>query len=152
MGNIYWIRYLTAVDPLLSTSSAVQTYHHLTSGSVEIPLLNTAKNSSFIGEEPVRFASLVTSSLVTYAVQGIITFTNVLQEHNTVVVVCCTIEWEPDITCTWKQGRKNVVMFMCSICKSQCVRGDNHCIFVSVTNLNPEYGRSEFQGVNKHCI
>ena len=27
-----------AVDPFLSTSSAVHTYHHPTSGSVEIPL------------------------------------------------------------------------------------------------------------------
>ena len=108
--DVHWIRYLAAVDPILSTSSAVQTYHHLISGSVEIPLLTTAGNSSSIGKEPVPIASPIfsnirwtrfaTSSLVSYTVQGIIP--NVLQGHTTVVLVCCTIEWEPDITCTWE--------------------------------------------------
>ena len=53
--DIHWIRYLTAVDPILSTSSAVQTYHHLISGSVEIPLPLLAGNSSSIGKVPVPF-------------------------------------------------------------------------------------------------
>ena len=101
LGNIYWISYLTAVDSILSTSSAVQTYHHLISGSVEIPLLITAGNSSSIGEEPVTVARLfATSSLVSYTVKSIISFTNVLQGHTTVVLVCCTIKWKPEITCT----------------------------------------------------
>ena len=101
--NIHWIRYFTAIDPILSTSSAVQTYHHLFSGSVEIPLLTTAGNSSSIGKEPVRVARLfATSSLVSYTVKSIISFPNVLQGHTTVVLVCSTIEWEPDITCTWE--------------------------------------------------
>ena len=39
-----------------------------------------------------------TSSLVSHTEQGIITFTNLLQVHKTVVLVCCTSEWEPD-TC-----------------------------------------------------
>ena len=103
LGNIHWIMYLTAVDPILSTLSAVQTYHHLISGSVEIPLLTTAENSSSIGKVPVPFGRLfVTSSLVSYTEKGIIPFTNVLQGHTTVVLVCSTIEWEPDITCTWE--------------------------------------------------
>ena len=108
------IRYLTAVYPFLSTSSVVQTYHHLTSGSVEIPLLAWwifTVNFSSIGEEPVPHVmphsihiTMATSSLVSYAKQGItITFTNVLQDHITVVLVCCISEWEPDITCTWKK-------------------------------------------------
>ena len=101
--DIHWIRYLTAVDPILSTSSAVQTYRHLLSSSVEIRQLTTAGNSSSIGKVSVSFGRPIwfaTSSLVSYTVQGIIPFTNVLQGHTTVVLVCCTIEWEPDITCT----------------------------------------------------
>ena len=108
--NVHWIRYLTVVDSILSILSAVQTYHHLISGSVEIPLVTTAGNSSSIGKEPVPIVSPIfsnirwfaTSSLVSYTVQGIIPFTNVLQGHTTVVLVCSTIEWEPDITCTWE--------------------------------------------------
>ena len=38
LGNIHCIRYLTAVDPFHSTSSAVYKYHHLTPGAVEIPV------------------------------------------------------------------------------------------------------------------
>ena len=53
LGNIYWIQYLTAVDPILSTSSTVQTYHHLISVSVEISIAVTAENSSSIEKEPV---------------------------------------------------------------------------------------------------
>ena len=59
VDNIRWIRYLTAVDPLLSTSSAVQIHHRLTSGSIEIPLLSWCAinsptgNFSPIGKEPV---------------------------------------------------------------------------------------------------
>ena len=100
LGNIHWSSYLTAVDAIHRTSSAVQTYHHLTSGSVEIPLLTTAGNSSSIGEEPVSFARLIATS--SYTEKRIISFTNVLQGHTTVVLVCCTIEWKPDITCTWE--------------------------------------------------
>ena len=108
LGNIHCIRYLTAVGPLLSTSFALQTYIHLTSGSVEVQLASWTKNSSSIGEEPVPYGRPIftnirrsaTSSLVSSTEQGIITFTNVLQGHNTVVLVCYTSEWEPDITCT----------------------------------------------------
>ena len=55
LGNIHCIRYLAAVDPFLSTSSPVQRYYHMTSGSVEIPLnlIIYTGNSSSIGEEPV---------------------------------------------------------------------------------------------------
>ena len=111
LGNIHWIRYLTAVDPILSTLSAIQSYHHLFSGSVEIRLLIIAGNSSSIGKVPVPFGGPIlisirwfaTSSLVSYTEKGIvIPFTNVLQGYTTVVLVCCTIEWEPDITCTWE--------------------------------------------------
>ena len=82
------------VDPLLSTSSTFQTYHHLTSGSVEIPLAITAGNSSSIGKEPVSDIKwrLTTSSEVSHAEQATSIITNVLQGHNTVVLVCCTIE------------------------------------------------------------
>ena len=103
LGNIQWISYLAVVDAIHHTSSAVQTYHHLTSGSVEIPLLITAWNFSSIGEEPVSAARLIAGChYVSYTVKSIITFTNVLQGHTTVVLVCCTIEWKPDITCTWE--------------------------------------------------
>ena len=89
------------VDPILSTLFAVQTYLHLISGSVEIPLVTTAGNSSSIGKEPVPIARPVftsirwsaTSSLVSYTEKGIvISFTNVLQGHTTVVLVYCIIE------------------------------------------------------------
>ena len=103
--NIHWIRYLTAVDPILSTSPPLQTYHTLTSWSDEVPWVTRTGNSSSIGEEPVSYGKSpsgisirrsATSSLVSQAEQGIITFTNVLQGHKTVVLVCYTSEWEPD--------------------------------------------------------
>ena len=87
----------------------VHTNHHLTSGSVEIPLPTCTGNSSSIGEEPVPYSRLSTTS--SYAEQGIIiTFTNNLQHHDTVVVVCCTIEGEPDITFSWEGRDINVTM------------------------------------------
>ena len=108
--NIHWNRYLTAVDPLLSTSSTVQTYHHLTSGGVEIQHgTKVAGNSRSIGKVPVSqgkpipsIRTYATSSKVSHTEQSSIIFTNVLQGQETVVLVCCTIEWEPDITCTWE--------------------------------------------------
>ena len=104
-----FIRYHTVVNSILSTSPPVQKYHHITSGSVEVPLPITARNSSSIGKVPVpygkpRFTSMrrsATNRLVSYAEQGIIIiFTNVLQGHDTVVLVCFTIQWEPN-TSTW---------------------------------------------------
>ena len=103
LGNNHCITYFTAVDSFLSTSPPLQTHYTLTSGSVEVPLDTTARNSSSIGEEPVPSGSWsngirrsATSSLVSYTDQGIITFTNVLQGHKAVVLVCYTSEWEPD--------------------------------------------------------
>ena len=83
LGNIHWIRYHTAVDPIHSTSSAVQMYPQFTFGSVEIPQLITAGNFSSIGKKPVLFAITIrfstTSSEFSPAEQGTIpTFTNVL--------------------------------------------------------------------------
>ena len=46
-------RYMTAVNSICSTSPSMQKYAHLTSGSVEVPLVSTARNSSSIREEPV---------------------------------------------------------------------------------------------------
>ena len=103
LGNIHFIRYLTTVDSFLSTSPPLQTHYTLTSGSVKVPLVTTGKNFSSTGEPPVPYDSWpneirrsATSSLVSYTDQGIITFTNVLQGHKAVVLVCCTVEWEPD--------------------------------------------------------
>ena len=119
LHNIHWIRYLTAVDPILSTSSAVQKCYHTTSGSVEIYLVLNTINSSFIGREPVSWGGSIfsvrrsaTSSEISYTDQGIIPFSNVLQGHTTVVLVCCTIEWEPDITCTWEESDTNVTTML----------------------------------------
>ena len=104
------------VDPIHPTSNTVHKDRHLISGSVEIPLVRNAGNSSSIGKEPVPigrpiFTSIrrsATRSEFSYAEQGIfITFTNVLQGHETVVLVCCAIEGELDITCIQK-GRNNV--------------------------------------------
>ena len=119
LDNIQWIRYLTVVDPILSTSSAAQTYPHLTPGSVEIPSSTTAKNSSFIGKEPVpsrhAFTGIrmsATGSEVSHTEQGvIISFTNVLEGHTTVVVVCFISEWEPHISYTW-EGRETIVRML----------------------------------------
>ena len=110
LGNVHWIRYLTVVDPLLSTSSTLQSYLHLTSGYVEISLITSAGNCSSTGKVPVSFGRPIitsirrpaTSSEVSHTEQGIITFTNVLQGHTTVVLVCYISEGEPDITCTRK--------------------------------------------------
>ena len=80
----------------------MQPYHTLTSCSVDVPLETTVRNSSTIREEPVpsdngiSIRSSATSSSISQADQGTISFTNVLQGHKTVVLVCCTIEWEPD--------------------------------------------------------
>ena len=71
----------------------------------------TICHTSSMGKEPVPFARpfftsigmSATSSLVSYTAQGpTIPSTDVLQSHTTVVLVCCTIKWEPDITCTYE--------------------------------------------------
>ena len=90
------------VDPLLSTSSAVQSYYTNTSGSVNVPPAIWTGNTSSIREEPVSIGNIRTNlcatiTLVSNAKQGIITFTNVLQGNDTIVLVDCTIEWEPNI-------------------------------------------------------
>ena len=53
LGDIQGIRYLTAIDPILTHTSSVQTYHHPISSSVKVPLAIIAWNPSSIGEEPV---------------------------------------------------------------------------------------------------
>ena len=119
--DIHYIRYLTTVDSTHSTSPAMHMYYHLTSGSEEVPLCASCtismerRNSSSIREEPVlqdrpNFTSIITmaaNSLVSQAEQGSITiFTNVLQRHKTVVLVCCTSEPEPDtLSCTQKEEK-----------------------------------------------
>ena len=101
LGNVHCVRYLTAVDSVHSTSSAVQAYHHVTSCSVKVPVVTTARNYSSIGEKPVPSSTahitsiirMATRRLVSHAEQAIIIiFTNVLQDHKTVVPVCCTSE------------------------------------------------------------
>ena len=109
LGNIHWIRYLTAVDAILSTSSMVQKYHHFTSGPVKSSIrIAIGRNPSSIGKVPVPSARSTftnvrvstTSSEVSPAQKGIIT--NVLQGHDTVVLECFISEREPDITCNWE--------------------------------------------------
>ena len=102
LSNIHWVRYLTAVDPILSNSSAVHTYHRLTSICVEIQLSIVVSHSTSIGKQPfpTTLRRSATSSEISYTTQSSIIFTNVLQGHDTVVLVYCTIEWKPDITCT----------------------------------------------------
>ena len=121
LDNILWIRYLTAVGSLLSTSSALQAYYHVTSCSVKVPVVTTARNSSSIGKEPVPFGNPPTSirisatiMVVSYAEQGMITFTDVLQDHMTVVLVCFTSQFKLDAT--WMKGRMS---------HNCCSRGSN---------------------------
>ena len=118
LGAIHCMRYQTAVDPFHSTSSALHTYYHLTSVSEEIWLTSWTRNPTSIGEIPVpygipHFRRLATISVVSYADQGIATFTNLLQGHTTVVLACCTIEWEPDLTSTWEGRDTNYITSMC---------------------------------------
>ena len=54
---------------------------------------------------------LATSSLVGYAEEGIITFTNVLQGHDTVVLVWYTSEY-----CSWKERDTSVINVVLDIC------------------------------------
>ena len=109
LGDILCIRYLTAVDSILTpTASSVQIYHHMISCPVEVPFAIIARNPSSIGGVPVSQVrpTLATIMIVSQAEQGIITFTNILQAHKTVVLVCCTIEREPN-TSTWGTMQKN---------------------------------------------
>ena len=53
-----------------------------------------------------------TSREVSHAEEGSIIFTNVLQGHETVVLVCCTTEREPDIICMQKRRYTNVLFVM----------------------------------------
>ena len=95
LGDIQYIRYLTAVDSILTpTGSSVQIYHHMTSCAVEVRLITTARNPSSVGGVPVSQVrpTLATIAIVSHTEQGIITFTNVLHGHKTVVLVGCTIE------------------------------------------------------------
>ena len=109
LDNIHCIRYLTAVDSIHSTFLVVQTYYHVTSCSVDVPLVT--RNSSSIGEKPVPHRDLYFTSIrmpatitqVSHTQQGIITFTNALQGHMTVVLVCCTSVFKPDAT--WMKSR-----------------------------------------------
>ena len=110
LDNIHCVGYHTAVGSLLSTSSALQAYHHVTSGSVKVPVDTTARNSSSIGEEPVPSATpptiiriLATIIVVSYAEQGMITFTDVLQDYMTVVLVGFTSQFKLDAT--WMKSR-----------------------------------------------
>ena len=58
-----------------------------------------------------------TSSLVSHTEQGSITFTNLLQGHKTVVLVYCTIEWEPD---TCNNGKEILMLsYLSSISESR---------------------------------
>ena len=105
-----FIKYLTVVDSIHTTSSPVQKYHHMISCSVEVPLATTARNSSSIGKEPVPLGFLhngisirrsTTRSIVSGTVQGItVIIINVLHSHNTVVIEYCTFECEPNFTQT----------------------------------------------------
>ena len=107
--NTCCIRYHTPVDSIYSTSSANHTYQTRTcvSISVEVPDKTSSidikvGNCSPIGEEPVSSGRIpATCYVVSFTEQGkSITITNVLQGHKTVVLVCCSSEWEPD---TWKE-------------------------------------------------
>ena len=126
LGNVHWIRYLTPVDPFHSTSSVVQTYHHMMCIHVEITKSTTigiSGNFRSIGKKPVPYDGPIfiliilstTSNWVCNTEQGIIIFINVLQGHETVVLVFCTIEWELNITYiyNWRFMQKN--------CKHGCL-------------------------------
>ena len=63
LHNIHWIRYLTPVDPILSTSSAVQTNHHVTSASVGMATNGLGGNSGFIWEKPVSCDRPISTSI-----------------------------------------------------------------------------------------
>ena len=101
LSNIRCIMYHTVVDSIFSTFPPVQTQKHLTSCSVKVPVHSTAKNPSSVRKIPVPKGRLphytgirksATKRLVSYTGQGINTFTNILQGHKTVVLVCCAIE------------------------------------------------------------
>ena len=53
--DIFCIRYHTVVDPILSAYFPSHMYHHLTSGSVKIPVITSTDYSSSIGKEPVSY-------------------------------------------------------------------------------------------------
>ena len=144
LGNIYCIRYFTAVNSSHTTSPPVQTYHTLISCSVDIPLFltcinNTARNSGSIWKEPVPngrtlFTSIrmsATSNLVSHTQQSITTSTNVLQGHKTVVLVCCTIERETDITWTWGTQVQNLChLVITCICEIFAYTNDKIVLFL----------------------
>ena len=137
LGNIHWIKYLTVVDPLHSTSSAVQIYFHLTS----VPLLPFIGNTSVIGKVPDpqgrpsdSIRTSATISEVSHTEQSITSLTNVLQGHTTVVLVCCTFEWEPDIPFTWEESDVNVLCIQtlfCTYLKLNFLRADSRYALLS---------------------
>ena len=113
---------------------------------MEIPPHTRTGNYSSIGEEPVSHSKphstsirrSATSRLVSYAEQGSIIFTNVLQHHITVVLVCYISEWEPDITCTW-EGRDTILYMYCTggteIPQSHTQQPISMCWFLVTTSL-----------------
>ena len=128
-SDIHCIRYHTVVNSIHSTSPPVQKYHHITPGSVEVPLATTARNSSFIGEEPVpcgvtTMRRSATRSLVSHTAQGINTFTDVFQSHKTVVLVCCTSQPETDCT---KEERSTTVTEDMMLCWCICSLSARPC-------------------------
>ena len=84
----------SGIDPFLSTSVVVHSYLPLSNlwfcwNPKAMLYFELGNLASSIGEEPVpSIRRSATSSLVSFAEQGIITFTNVLQGYNTVVLVC----------------------------------------------------------------
>ena len=126
------IRYLTTVDSIHSTSPAEHTYHTRASRSVEVPLVTTASNPSSIWEEPVPYGATsmrrsATSRLICQAEQGILIITNVFQGYKTVVLVCCTSEWEPDtLTCnSGREGMQQPMIYIQAQFRNNTLKKDN---------------------------
>ena len=102
LANFHCIRYLTVVDPILSSSPTMHKHHHITSGSVEIPL--TANSGSIrVGPVPQSIGTVATKIQVSFAeqCQGL-PHTNVLQVHKTIVLVYFVSEQEAQISSTWE--------------------------------------------------
>ena len=104
LENTLSIRDLTVVDTIHTTSPPDHTHHTRTSNSVKVPhkmlcIDNHVGKPSSIGKEPVPQDSSTIGTSVSCAQEssGII-ITNVFQSYETVVLVSCTLECEPDIT------------------------------------------------------
>ena len=98
---------------------------------------NGVGNSGSIGVEPVtqdtppwNLVTCTAQCVVSQAEQSITIFTDIIQGHKTIVLVCSTIEREPETLTCIREGRENMQCHRTEGLVSSCCRKslDDSCM------------------------